>query len=526
MVAAVATLADAYAPDKVRLGGREFWSVGARVVAFIEQNCVLTKGRWRGQPFALQRWQKVEIFKLFEVERQPDGRWLRRYRWAYLEIPKKNGKTEMIAAIDLYLLLADDEESPEIACGSNSDEQADLVFGAAKAMCEQSPTLRALVQCYAKEIVRKDNPAAVLMRVSAKAKTKDGLNLSGVTLDELHEFDEAGEQLFNVLTNGTAAREQPLVLMITTAGWDTETLCGRYHDHALKILSGEIDDHAFYASVYTCVDPDVNIEDDAALDRALGQANPSYGVTVHLPFYKDARRKGAANFKRYFLDIWTSAESQWLPEGAWAACAAEAVEFDPALPVFLGWDASTKRDSTALVAGQWQGRDLAIRSRIWERPLDPATGKPDEGWRVPGGEIAELLRAWHRELTLEAIAYDPAFITWLAADLEAEGLPMIEHPQTDARMCPPTTATYELIVDGRLRHAGDPALTRHVAAAVEYTTTGGKTRLTKGVDRRGRRRRNDGAIALLMMVGMALGHKPDEGEGEPIIIIVGEERAA
>lgn len=526
MSAATAPAVDAYAPDQVRLGGREFWSVGGRVIRFIEGNCKLTKGRWRGKPFLLEPWQKREIYQIFEVESQPDGRWLRRYRWAYIEIPKKNGKSELIAALCLFMLLADDEESPEIACGSNSDDQADLVFGAAKAMCDLSPSLSPLVNCFAREIVRKDNPAAKLMRVSAKAKTKDGLNLSGVALDELHEFDESGEQLFNVLTNGTAAREQPLILMITTAGYDEETLCGRYHLHALRVRSGEVVDHSFYASIYAAPDPNVNIDDDAALDAALRAANPSYGVTTFLPFYLDARRKGAANFKRYFLDIWTAAESQWLPDGAWESCRVEAVEFDPALPLFVGWDASTKQDSTALVAVQWQGPTLAVRSRIWDRPLDPATGKPLDGWRVPGGEVVEHLRQWHQGYPLESVAYDPAFVTWLAADLSAEGLPMIEHPQTNARMCPPTTATYELVVTGRLIHDGDPALGRHVAAAVEVTTLEGKTRLGKGSDKRGRRRRNDGAIALLMAVGSALGHEVAEEAAQPGILIWGDDEAA
>jgi phage terminase large subunit-like protein len=98
---------------------------------------------------------------------------------------------------------------------------------------------------------------------------------------------------------------------------------------------------------------------------------------------------------------------------------------------------------------------------------------------------------------------------------------MVEHPQTNARMCPPTTATYELVVTGRLMHDGDPALARHVAAAVEVTTLEGKTRFGKGSDRRGRRRRNDGAIALLMAVGSALGHEVAE-EDEPIIIVIDE----
>lgn len=373
--------------------------------------------------------------------------------------------SETIAAIDLYLLLADDEESPEIACGSNSEEQANLVFGAAKEMCRLSPTLAPLVECYRSEIVRKDNPAAKIMRVSAKAKTKDGLNLSGVTIDELHEFDESGEQLFNVLTNGTAAREQPLILLITTAGWDLDTLCGRYHQHALKVISGEVDDPTFLAIIYAAKSEDVNLEDDAALRRALQEANPAFGKIVNFAFYRDQRRKGAANFKRYFLNIWTGAENQWLPDGAWEECRAAPFDLDPALPVWLGFDASTRRDSTGIVAAQRDGALVSVKGRAWERPIEPATGKPVVGWKVPLTEVAEYIRTLCRTYDVRSIGYDPWAVVWLAENLELEGLPMVEVPQTPSRLAPATQGLYELIVDHNLRHDGDPVFARHIRNA-------------------------------------------------------------
>lgn len=506
------------------LGGRKFPTAGQRVIDFIETACVFTKGRWRGRPFRLLPWEKLVCYELFEID---PATGLRRYRWGYIEIPKKQGKSEFIAGIDLFLLIADDEESPEIACGSNSDEQADLVFGAAKAMCELSPSLSPLVTCFAKEIVLRENPAAKLMRVSAKAKTKDGLNLSGVTLDELHEFDESGEKLFNVLTNGTAAREQPLTLMITTAGYDPETLCGRYHDHAVKVIKGEISDPAFYARIYAASSEDVNLDDVPALERALREANPSYGHTVQLPFYLDERRKGAANFKRYYLNIWTGAETQWLPDGAWDECRAAGFELLPDVPTFVGVDASTKRDSTAVVACQWfdvetvavpgaatptdvllpTGPFLRVRARVWERPIEPATGKPKEGWRLPLGEVEEYLRELHSALALKAVAYDPAFVTWMALKLEDDGLPMVEVPQSDGRMKPPTQALYELVIDRRLLHDGDPTLARHIRNAVAKQIEGGQRLVKRGG------RKMDAAIGLVMAVAEAM--RKEEPAEEP-----------
>jgi phage terminase large subunit-like protein len=447
-----------------RLNGREFPTRGQHVIDFIETACVLTKDQWRGQPFTLEPWQKRLLYEAFELN--PDTG-LRRYRTIYIEVPKKQGKSELLAALCAYLLVADNTENPEIACGSNSEEQADLVFGAAKAMCELSPVLSPLVTCYRRQLVLRENPAAKIIRVSAKAKTNDGRNLSAVVEDELHEYDESGEQLHNVLTNGVATRRQPLNLMITTAGWDLETLCGRMHLHAQRVISGEVVDPTFYAKIYAAGVEDVNLDDVPALERALRAANPSYGVTVQLPFYLDQRRKGAANFKRYYLNIWTSAESQWLPDGAWDECAAAGWDFDPALPMYVGFDASTRRDSTAIVMTQKDDAGLvSVRGKAWERPIEPNTGKPVENWRVPKEEIKTFLRDLCRDWDVRAVAYDPWSFAWTADELEAEGIPMIEVPQVPSRLAPATQGLYELIVDRLLRHDGDPVFARHIRNAV------------------------------------------------------------
>lgn len=499
------------------LNGRRFPTRGQHVIDFIETACVFTKDEWRGRPFVLEPWQKRLLYEAFELD---PATGLRRYRSMYLEVPKKQGKSELLAALSNYLLVADNTENPEIACGSNSEEQADLVFGAAKAMCELSPTLASLVTCYRKTIILKENPAAKIIRVSAKAKTNDGRNLSAVIEDELHEYDESGEQLHNVLTNGVATRKQPLNLMITTAGYDPDTLCGRMHEHAKKIISGEVVDRTFYAKIYAAPVEDVNLNDVPALEAALRAANPSYGVTVQLPFYLDQRRKGAANFKRYYLNIWTGAESQWLPDGAWDECKGAAVELLPDVPTFVGVDASTKRDTTAILACQWQDDVLRVKSRVWERPIEPATGKPVEGWRLPLGEVRDHLYDLHQTRNVRAVAYDPAFVTWMALSLEDEGVAMIEMPQTNGRMVPPTQALYELIIDRRLLHDGDPTLARHIRNAVAKTVEGGGQRLAK----RGGRP-NDAAIALVMAVGEAMRREEAE-DVTPNIRVWGDDEAA
>jgi len=496
---------------------REYPTRGQHVIDFIERYCVHTKGRWRSKPFVLLPWEKKLLYELFEID-PVTGR--RRYRWAYIEIPKKQGKTELIAAIDVYMLVADGEESPEIACAANSDEQADLVFGAAKAMCEMSPDLAALTTCYAKEIVLKENPAAKIARYSATVGTNDGKNLSLVALDELHEFKgPKGEGLFNVLTNATGARQEPLVIMITTAGFDLDTVCGRYHEQALKIIKGELSDPEFYARIYAA-DETLDLEDPAQWERAVAQANPSLGHTVDLPFYRDQwKRKPREVFVRYFLGIWTRGEKPWLPPGAWHDCAIAPFAFDLQRPIYAGVDASTKKDSTAVVCAQWWDDQLRIKARIWSAPRDPHTGQVADGWRLPIAEVENHIRELHRGGNLAAVAYDPAFITWMAASLEAEGVAMVEMPQTNTRMCPPTQALYELIIDQRLGHEGDPALARQMGDAVAKQVSGGGQRLVKTHDRR----ENDGPIALVMSVAEA--GKPAEPSKVPQFWVFDDDEA-
>ena len=178
-------------------------SQGARVCRFIEQYCCFTNGEWIGRPFRLQPWQRRIIYELFEVGDDD----VRRYRWALVGVPKKNGKTELAAALALYFLLGDDEPSPLVVCAAASDEQADLVYGAAKTMVTMSPTLSQICTPFDKEILVPSKPGAKLQRVAAVAGTNDGKNIHAVICDELHEWQgDKGEKVWNVLTNGTGAR--------------------------------------------------------------------------------------------------------------------------------------------------------------------------------------------------------------------------------------------------------------------------------------------------------------------------------
>ena len=469
-------------------------SRGFEVIGWIETHCVFTQGEWIGQPFRLLPWQKRLILELFSL--RADGR--RVYRWAYISVPKKNGKTEILAAIGLYLLIGDGEPSPNIAVAAASEKQADLVFGAAKKMCELSPTLRAICQPFASEIHVPTIPGAVLRRLAAEGGTNDGPSYSAVLLDELHEWrGSKGEDVWNILTNSTGARRQPLVVQITTAGYDLDTICGRQYLTGQAVARGEIEDPAY---LFWVVEAPVGC--DHRDPRVWEAANPSFGVTVQAEFYEDQLlRKSEGVFRRYFLNQWTETEELAMPAGAWADCQSP-LELDRRKPLYVGIDFAQTRDSTAVVRAQAIGDRIVMRSRIWSNPW-PATDKRRDSWVIDHEQVANHLRELSRLypkgaaaddrdrlITGPAMFYDPARFELVAQTLRAEGLNMVRYDQTDLRMVPCAETFRELVVSGRLAHDGDQTVSAHVAAIRMVERPRGGWRIGKFPGRH-----NDAAVA-------------------------------
>jgi phage terminase large subunit-like protein len=343
-----------------------------------------------------------------------------------------------------------------------------------------------------------------MIRVAAAVGSNDGPSWSVVICDELHEWTgPKGRGVWNTLTNGTIARKQPMVLQITTAGVDRDTICYEQYEYGMKVNAGEIDDPRFFFQWYGV--PDEADWRDPEVWRA---ANPSYGVAVNEAAIRDQmNRKPEGVFRRYFLNQWTEAEVLWLPSGAWEALGDSDLsltgrdEETEGEPAWVAIDAATRYDSAAVVIGQWQEGKLAVEARIWERPFDAATGRPSETWRLPMAELEEHVRDLYLAYNVQTIAYDPAYITWVAQHLAGDGLPMVEFPQSAARMAPASQALYELITTQRLTHPNHATFTRHIkAAAAEATGSGnGAWRLIKGKARR----KMDAAIALAMVSALA-----------------------
>lgn len=497
---------------------------GAHAIRWIEKHITCPNGESRGEPMRLLWWQILFIHLLFEIGATND---MRRFMRVLLLIPKKNGKSTLLAALALYLLLGDSTaKNPSIACGANSAEQANLVFGAAKEMVALSPYLSDRLECFAKDIRRKDNPEAKIIKVSRAIATNDGLFLTAIILDEIHEFvDETDEAFYTVLTNATIAAKQPLILLISTAGADLDTLCGRLYEHGKRVASGEVADPEF---LFLCWEaPAGAAHDDPATWWA---ANPSYGVILNESGYRAKLNDPALTvlaFCRYFLNIWTRITVSWLPPGAWNACAAPDLALVPKadgdVPTFIGIDAATRYDSTAAVIEQFNGERYVQRARIWERPVIPTTGKPNLDWRLPLDEVAQFIEDACREYTVHAIGCDPAFMWNQLIALQEQGLPIEEISQSNARMIPAATRYYGDTVQGLMAHDGDPAFARQIANAVAKETIGGGWRLAKGKQRA----KMDASVAGAMAHYLATrGEEPKEEEPKPAILFFDDEEVA
>ncbi len=301
-----------YKPSRFMLPSCHYDAAKAdRAVTFIE-NLRHTKGKWAGKRFWLLPWQEQIIRDVFGIV---DEKGNRQFRTAYVEIGKKNGKSELAAAVALYLLFADNEPSAEVYGAAADRQQASIVFDVAHQMVQMTPALlkRCKIMAATKRIVNYGN-AGFYQVLSAEVGTKHGLNVSGLVLDEVHA--QPNRKLYDVLTKGSGdAREQPLFFLITTAGTDKESICYELHMKALDLLAGRKIDHTFYPVVYGLTD-----EDDWHDEVNWYKANPSLGQTIQIQRVRDAYQEALDNpaeenvFKQLRLNMWVSSLTRFIPE--------------------------------------------------------------------------------------------------------------------------------------------------------------------------------------------------------------------
>ena len=462
-------------------------SDGGKVIAWIENNLVLGEGDHWGEPVRLQLFQKIFLCWLFEL--RPDGRGYR-YRRAYLEVPKGNGKTSLAAMIAAYQLAH--QFSAVIPIVAASYDQAELVFGDLRTCVTESPTLRNVMTGFEGEVQVKDSPSRAY-KIPAVAGTSDGMRPSTAIFDEVHELVGPNrERVHLIVSNGCAKRVGSLQLNTSTPGFDKETVAGRLHDHGVKVNSGEVDDDEFLFVWWGCPADRYDLDTHAGLLACIRDANPAADLFLNVNDVAARKYQVPLNeWLRYHAGLWTTNAAAWLPADAWDACAAPGVTIPDGAEICLGFDGSVSNDSTAIVAVSCGPVPHIEVVQCWERP----EGATAEDWRVPVEDVEDAIRAACRRWRCREVVADS--FRWEASlqRLESEGLPVVRFPQSTARMTPASQRFYSAVVDRQLTHSGDPRLARHLANACLKIDARGQ-RITK--ETKYSSRRIDLAVSAVM----------------------------
>ena len=489
-----------------------------RAVEFIR--CLKhTKGRWRGQAFDLLPWQETIIRDVFGTVKE-DG--FRQYNTAYVEIPKKNGKSELAAGVALYMTCGDNEWGAEVYGCASDRQQASIVFDVAVDMVEQCPALKKRIKpvMSVKRLVYKPTNSFYQV-LSAEAYTKHGLNVHAVIFDELHS--QPNRELFDVMTKGSGdARTQPLFFLITTAGTDRHSVCFEQHQKAEDILCGRKADPTFYPVIY-------GAEDDAdwTSEEVWYRANPSLGHTIDIDKVRNACMSARDNpaeeniFRQLRLNQWVKQSTRWMQMEKWDACAFPVDEGELlGRECYGGLDLSSSIDITAFVL-VFPPRDdaekyvflpyfwipeenMARRVRrdhvpydVWEKQGFLET---TEGDVIHYGFIESFIEDLGKRFHIKEIAFDRWGAVQMVQNLEGLGFTVVPFGQGFKDMSPPTKRLMELVLERNVAHGGHPVLRWMMDNIFVRTDPAGNIK----PDKEKSTEKIDGAVAAVMALDRAV----------------------
>lgn len=469
---------------------------GASFVGFSESFLRVTKDSVGGNSGSLLRfrpWQRETFGRL--LARRPDKRY--RHRQALIGMPRKNGKSAVGAAIAIYGLVRG-PRGGEVYSIAADKEQARIVFGTAKKMIEMSPEMANSFNVY-RDAIELPATGSVYRVLSAEAFTKEGLNPHLTIADEVHA--QPTRELWDVMSLASGARVEPMMVGITTAGVKSDSsggdsLCYGMYQYGEKIVRGEVEDPAFYFEWWGA--PEGADHRDPAVWAA---ANPGFNDIVSAEdFHSSVLRTPEAEYRTKRLNQWVSTAQAWLPAGAWDECAAADGQSIPdGAEVVLGFDGSFNNDSTALVVVTCPASEDELPHvdvvAAWEKPREAGNE-----WAVPIFDVEDEIRKACRRWQVREIVCDPFRWARTYQILESEGLPIVEFPQSPARMVPATQRFYEAVLNKTVTHSGDPRLARHLSNCILRTDSRG-SRLSK--DAKGSPRKIDLAVSAVMALERA-----------------------
>ena len=537
-----------YKPTKFKLKSSVYdKSAADYAVAFIENLCH-TKGTWAGKPFELIDWQEQIIRDLFGTLK-PNG--YRQFNTAYIEIPKKQGKSELAAAVALLLTCGDGEERAEVYGCAADRQQAAIVFDVAADMVRMCPALSKRVKILASQKRLIYTPTNSFYQVlSAEAYSKHGFNIHGVVFDELHT--QPNRKLFDVMTKGSGdARMQPLYFLITTAGTDTHSICYETHQKAKDIIEGRKIDPTFYPVIYGADE-----SDDWTDPKVWKKANPSLDITVGIDKVKAACESAKQNpgeenaFRQLRLNQWVKQAVRWMPMEKWDKCAfavdedelegrvcyggldlsstTDITTFVLVFPPSLGGAASVPRlgdgfatsccppldedDKYIILPYFWIPEDnLTLRVNrdhvpydVWERQGYLQT---TEGNVVHYGFIEQFIERLGERFNIREIAFDRWGAVQMVQNLEGMGFTVVPFGQGFKDMSPPTKELMKLVLEQKIAHGGHPVLRWNMDNIYIRTDPAGNIK----ADKEKSTEKIDGAVATIMALDRAIRCGNDHG---------------
>ena len=484
----------------------------------IESNLVHPKGPLSGQPFLLADWQKRDIIlPLFGVKKRSDN--LRRYKFIYCEVPKKNGKSPLLAAIVLVVLKFIKDSGAELVSLASSRDQAKIVFGDAKKMLRKGSD-------FAKSYKPMQNAIMVDEKsykpLSADVGTNDGGNNNFICIDELHRFK--ARDLVDLMEGSIAAKEDPIFFMITTAGKSLTSICYEKHEYAIAVRDGIIKDDRFLPVIYAA-EP----KDDPFIESTWIKANPNYGISVRKEFMAEQAEKAKRNasylntFKTLHLNIWTNQKESWVSDLVWTGNNKKFNSDEMHGHCCGGLDLSSVSDLTAFTYGWFEDEHYYSKTLFW-LPEDKAKNSADKNnvyynqwvkdgriketpgnvvdYRIVSKDILELCDKHN----IQVVAFDPHNSTQVIVDLEEHGIKTFMHRQGTISMNKPVKEWERLLLMGNFVNNNCPVL-RWMAGNVGIVSDNGGNRK---FDRKRYEQKIDGLVSNAMCLSMLLDTKPDD----------------
>jgi phage terminase large subunit-like protein len=445
----------------------------ADVCDFIEK-LPHVEGEWSTPTITLEPWQIFVLTTLFGWRRKLDGH--RRFNTAYIEVARKNAKSVLAAGIGIYCLCCEGEVGPQVKDAATTGGQARIIFDVQKKMVEATPALAQAfdLEVLANSIVCHQNGGNITP-INAKASTQDGLNPHCTIIDELHAH--ANRSLFDVLKSARGARQNPLSLYVTTAGYNMLGVCYEQRTMVTKILAGVFDGDHYFGIIYT-----LDEADDPYDETVWPKSNPNLGISVKVEEFRtyalDAKvspeSEGEYKTKRH--NIWLSSHSAWLNMRQWDACADRALRLEDftGQPCWIGGDLA-QLDDLAAVALAFQRADIIYGFVQFYLPLDVvherARAVPayqiwandrvitmTSGNMIDYGIIELDIRAWCKMFNVRSILFDQFGSAQIVSRLFNDGLPANVLAKTAKNFTPPARDLETRIRHGKFRHTGNPCL--------------------------------------------------------------------